>query len=343
LGTRWILKKGGRFTAHAGVFPFTSCVEGRRMRVAGIGGVATDPSDRGQGYMRTLLDFVDKRVRSEGYALSILWGDRWRYNQFGYECAPLQRRFSFSKRFFRFVPAGQTIRPVRPRDVAFLHRLFSRHPFRNLRTLREQRWALDRHLEGYPGRVLVLQEGGRISAYGVFFHERNLKRWGLAEWGGEGKQVMTLIGHFLHAGEVETVTAIFPEKGDLFREASLHCDEMSRGTFGSMVKILDLGKVLKTFEPQLNERYSENPVRQSGEWSLSLEGGRPVTLSAERALSVDTGRAVKNHVMLKPLDAVRLLFGDLPPGGALSDDAATSRFLGDLFPLKWYWWRSDWI
>jgi hypothetical protein len=37
LETKWALKIGGRFAAHVGLFPFTTLVEGRKLKVAGIG------------------------------------------------------------------------------------------------------------------------------------------------------------------------------------------------------------------------------------------------------------------------------------------------------------------
>jgi hypothetical protein len=315
------------------------------MRVAGVGGVATDPSFRGQGFMQDLLEFVDRRNREQGYALSILWGDRWRYNQFGYERALVHNRLVFSRRFFRQPPGGGSVRRMRPSDLPAIHRLFSKHPFRCLRNRSEQRLALARHLEGLEGRVAVRAEGRDVTAYASFFRarDRSPKDWGLAEWGGGDRDVLSLVGHFLHQEGVETVTAAFPEGGTLFREGALLCDEMSRTTLGGMVKILDLGKVLKAFEPQMRERYAADPVRQSGEWSLGLENGEPVALSAEREFRVIPGRAAKNHVTLRPLDATRLLFGDTPPERPLTDDEATVRFLDSLFPLAWYWWRSDWI
>ncbi len=345
LADKWVFKASGRIVAHVGVFPFTCVVEGGRMRVAGIGGVATDPSFRGRGFMQDLLEFVDRRNRDQGYALSILWGDRWRYNQFGYERALVHNRFVFSRRFFRRPPGDGAVRRAAPLDLPVLHRLFSRHPFRCQRDRTGQRLALSRHLEGQEPRILVWEGKRGVAAYAMFFRdrERSPRNWGLAEWGGTEKHVMTLMGYFLHQEGVGAVVASFPEGGNLFREAALQCDEMTRSTLGGMVRILDLGRVLKAFERQMRERYAADPLRQSGEWSLGLEGGAPVTLSAEREFRVFPGRSARNHVTLKPLDATRLLFGDTPPENPLTDDEATARFLDALFPLSWYWWRSDWI
>jgi len=293
--------------------------------------------------MQNLIEFVDRRNRAEGYALSILWGDRWRYNQFGYERALVQNHFVFSRRFFRSAPKGRQARRMVPSDLPMIHRLFQKHPFRNHRVLRDQRLVLQRFVEGHEGRVWVLEEDDTVMAYAFFFRAQEPRIWGLAEWGGEEKGVMALIGHFLQQDGVESIAASFPQGGDLFREAALTCDEMTRTTLSGMIKILDLGKVLKAFEGQMQERYQSDPLRQSGDWCFEMEGCPPVTICAERNLVVFPGRKAKNRIALKPLDATRLLFGDTPPSEPLSNDEATLRFLDFLFPLEWFWWRSDWI
>src|SRR5579859_2243093 len=43
LKLKWVLKSDRRFVSHVGIFPFTAWVEGRPLKVAGIGGVATHP------------------------------------------------------------------------------------------------------------------------------------------------------------------------------------------------------------------------------------------------------------------------------------------------------------
>jgi hypothetical protein len=42
-------------------------------------------------------------------------------------------------------------------------------------------------------------------------------------------------------------------------------------------------------------------------------------------------------------DCARLLFGIGRPSESLRKWPAEMGFLDEIFPLRWYWWRSDWI
>src|SRR5437016_2427040 len=67
LKTKWILKSGGRIASHVGLFPFTAVVEGRKLKVAGIGAVATHPDFRGRGLMKRLMDHVEKEIARQDF------------------------------------------------------------------------------------------------------------------------------------------------------------------------------------------------------------------------------------------------------------------------------------
>jgi len=89
-----IIKDNNRIVSHVGLFPLNVLVGKTILKVGGIGGVATDPDYRGQGLMGELLKFAIDRMEKERYAFSVLWGDRQRYGNFGWEFAG--RRLSFT-------------------------------------------------------------------------------------------------------------------------------------------------------------------------------------------------------------------------------------------------------
>ena len=62
------------------LFPLDLIVGENKIKTGGIGSVATDPEVRGKGYMVKLLNYNIKRMKEEGYALSVLGGDRYRYS-----------------------------------------------------------------------------------------------------------------------------------------------------------------------------------------------------------------------------------------------------------------------
>ncbi len=79
------IRRDGRIVALLGIFPIEWCVGDARLRMAGIGGVATDPNSRGQGFMKQLMTHAVEFIRQEGYDLSYLGGQRQRYAYFGWE------------------------------------------------------------------------------------------------------------------------------------------------------------------------------------------------------------------------------------------------------------------
>ncbi len=60
---------------------------GRPMVCGGIGSVSTGAESRGQGAMSALMNHVTEEMKRRNYPLGILWGDRFRYAPFGFECA----------------------------------------------------------------------------------------------------------------------------------------------------------------------------------------------------------------------------------------------------------------
>lgn len=85
LKNSFIIKDKDRIVSHVGLFPLEVLVGTSVFKVGGIGGVGTDPDYRGHGLMRQLLEFVINKMEKEGYSFSVLWGDRQRYGNFGWE------------------------------------------------------------------------------------------------------------------------------------------------------------------------------------------------------------------------------------------------------------------
>ncbi len=83
----YAIRRGGAIAGVIGLFPITLHMGSSSLRVAGIGGVSTDPQYRGQGLMSNLMSHVLQQIRQEGYDLSWLSGLRHRYRYFGWEKA----------------------------------------------------------------------------------------------------------------------------------------------------------------------------------------------------------------------------------------------------------------
>ena len=97
MGCNYAIKTDGRIRAIVGMFPITLHIGEVAVRVAGIGGVSTHPEHRSSGYMRTLMHHCVDEMKSQGYHLSWLGGQRQRYLYFGYESCGTKCVFTVSK------------------------------------------------------------------------------------------------------------------------------------------------------------------------------------------------------------------------------------------------------
>ena len=93
-----IIKDKDRIVSHVGLFPLDVLAGKGVFKVVGIGGVATDPAYRGQGLMGKLLKYAIDRMQKEEYAFSVLWGDRQRYGNFGWELGGRRLLFTVTSR-----------------------------------------------------------------------------------------------------------------------------------------------------------------------------------------------------------------------------------------------------
>mgnify|MGYP004600644205 CR=1 FL=1 len=81
----YVATEDGRLRAAVGAYPFTMSVCGITLRGVGIGNVASHPYSAGSGYMTRLIDMAIDDMIADGCDLSILGGQRQRYNHFSFE------------------------------------------------------------------------------------------------------------------------------------------------------------------------------------------------------------------------------------------------------------------
>ncbi len=348
LKTKWILKVGGKIVSHVGIFPFTALVEGRKLKVAGIGAVATHPDFRGQGLMKSLMEKIDEEIIRGGYDLSILWGERGLYLPYGYERALFMDQFSFQKKPLEYFAAPEKVRPARDKDLPAIQKLYSNHPSRLLRKTDQTSSAFKRFERKNEKPLWVLEEKGKVAAYALFWRPASFWKpapgpLDLAEWGGGAEDVACLIATVLQNESTDYLTAtVYPGCG-LHLWALENCSNQARVTQSFMVKPLNLLGVLKAFEPQIQQRAKALGLKGQGSLTIQMEEGQDVTLVFGSVLRVAAGKGKGPLVILTQTECSRLLWGAGRPSDFLGDKAKGAELLDVLFPLDWYWWRSDWI
>jgi len=72
---RWALVGAGEVLASAKVYDLAAVLDGRPIRVVGLGAVFTQPAHRGRGCARTLIDRLLERAGGEGADLALLFSE----------------------------------------------------------------------------------------------------------------------------------------------------------------------------------------------------------------------------------------------------------------------------
>ncbi len=103
------IRRAGRLAAVVGLFPITWHFGDTVLRVAGIGGVSTDPELRGQGFMSSLMAHAYECIRDGGYHLSYLGGQRQRYSYYGWEIAGVRSAMIVRDVNLRHTGAGRAV------------------------------------------------------------------------------------------------------------------------------------------------------------------------------------------------------------------------------------------
>ena len=325
---RIILKKDGKIVSHVGIFPLTMIVDDARIKMGGIGGVATLQEYRGKGYMIKLMNYSIEKMKRDGYPISILWGDRQRYGHFGYETVGKLAVFSISLRSLKA--------ESKPKEVEFevydndLNKVIENHEKEPIRIERSKRdYSL---LFDIPYLMTFL---GNESYISYMHYDPRV----IIEYGGEPNKLISLIYSFLKAFNIEfgissiEVQAPYYSYDTFYKLRSVCSDWSIRPE--AMVKILSLSKLFKEYKPLLEEKELKL------EFSLeNRDSGEAVRVTIEReSVEVEENRKSNLHLALNERDLVKLIFDGVEEVGL----SGKYSILSSVFPLPLHVWELDHI
>ncbi|WMT41817.1 GNAT family N-acetyltransferase [Paenibacillus sp. D2_2] len=92
----YMVKEDGKIKAMVCVLPVTCNVAGVELKVGCVGTVSVHPRSRGKGYMQKLMNMAVEDMKSQGFSMSVLGGQRQRYEFFGYEPAGIKFEFTLT-------------------------------------------------------------------------------------------------------------------------------------------------------------------------------------------------------------------------------------------------------
>ncbi|MBQ2990134.1 MAG: GNAT family N-acetyltransferase [Clostridia bacterium] len=81
----FVVREEGRIAATVLAYPVVMHMGGVQLTTLGVGSVSTHPAARGRGYMKALMDAVDRKAAELGADFAVLGGLRQRYAYFGYD------------------------------------------------------------------------------------------------------------------------------------------------------------------------------------------------------------------------------------------------------------------
>jgi len=331
-----VLKLDDKIVSHVGIFPLTMVVGKAKVNIGGIGAVATLQEYRGRGFMTKLMKAAIRKMKADGYSLSILWGDRQRYGHFGYETVGRLTLFRVSLRSLK-VEAKVSETPFERfyGEDELLSKIIQAHEREPIRILRSRRtYEL---LFNIPYLMTYVSDEG---AYISYMRERTPQR--VIEYGGSGEGVVSLIYSILKAfnrefgtSSVEVMTPYYPY--NTFLKLRKVCCSLTTIP-EAMVKILDLVKLFKEYSPYLegiSEKLRLDVVFEIKETSskakLTLDHGQ---------VSVEAGGSADLVVSLEERDMAKLIF-DGPETTSLP--SSKRALLKTFLPLPLHVWPLDHI
>ncbi len=153
------------------LLPLEVWVQGKKMAMGGVAGVATWPEARRQGCVGRLLSHALETMRNEGQSLSMLHPFSFSfYRKYGYELTIERKKYAIPTRLLpsRKETPGEVRRMAKP-DVAVLDAIYSTYASRyNGMLARSADWWTERALHKEGAAVVYFNEEGSPEGY-VFY------------------------------------------------------------------------------------------------------------------------------------------------------------------------------
>lgn len=331
----FVMVENGRLCSIVGLFPITIQTDEAILKVGGIGGVCTIPECRGRGLMSTQLNNVIQVMRKEGYDVSVLGGDRYRYGNYGWENWGRNYNFHLSARRVTDRPAtGVKISKLQPGDGA-LPKIKKAQAGLRCRTIRSH---------PYWTRLFertLLQAWTAIGPDGTFGYaiaSRKGENREVHEFAGDPARVDDIMLHLLRDEGCNSLSVSHPAWNSPYLPRLIQrASGWSVGGLG-MMRIINLRSVLEKYMPHIEREAREKSVRGSVAITWT-DTGDAFALNIGRQCGLSRPRKGDRPLVLDTRQAVRLLFGTLPPEHAV--DLTPAPFLARIFPLPFWFSRTD--
>ncbi len=292
-----IIEKDGKICSLVRIFPITTIQNGIEVKFGGIGSVSTSFEERGKGYMTILLNEAIKKMEKDGYPLSILWGDRHRYINFGYEIGGKTVILTITKRGLEKMKVSPscTKRYLGEKEILL----------KVIEIYNKKKYRIDRDLEYFSliykklNTALYYSEEGNRFGYVVIDTQNTDTR--VYEFGGDINLILGILKYLSERFGKNSFILEFPNFEEIPEEilkASSYWNIVPTG----MIKIISLRKTIETFKQLI-----EKEMEEGEDILFEIEGKERVGIKKEKG-KIEFTEESKNIIKLKESDMVRLFF-----------------------------------
>ncbi len=248
-----VIEADGKIVSHVGAYPMEIVVGPARIPTGGIGGVATLPEYRGRGYMSRLMEETVREMKSRGWSLSVLWGDRQRYGTFGYETCGLKYSVALNRRSLERTGVEPVeVREVDPADSATVEHI---RRFHGLLPCSVERPRLELTLQRYGVRTFLADDGYLISR-----REMSGDLQAVEVVSESGREAGIVLGALNWTFGYSASVSLGPDEGERSRRILAACNYWTCGPQG-MFRIVDWPLLLEHLRPLLQQRAAELAVQ----------------------------------------------------------------------------------
>jgi len=254
---------GDRIVTHFGVFGYQMRIGRARVRVGGVGGVATDGEFRKRGYMAATAAAALAAMREAGYHLTILFGIGNFYHRFGYVRAWAETDFYVKTADLPQERPALRARRFAPRPRADIERLYNRFHATTTGTA-----VRPTYRKGYPFWVkpqdgyLWRDANGELAGYVMV--ARRGHQLQCHEYCGDAEQALRVLSAIARRHACDTVhfrtLPYFSDLARLLRQGSCRAETRYRWSGGAMIQVLNLRSTLAAMEVELSHRLRNSPI-----------------------------------------------------------------------------------
>lgn len=320
--------KEGKLIAEVCVLPQDLKVGDCPLKSNYLGTVSVHPQHRGRGHMKALMNLCIDEMQGK-YDLSVLGGQRQRYEYFGYTYGGVQWEYNINIHNIR-----HTLKDVDSSGISFADLIDLKNGVEHAVKLNEDRIVnicrplelIDRIVVSYNQAAIAVLHGGECIGY-ILTGNKNaeISEFALNSYADTKRVLKAFFEHF----GVDTTTVVLPEYETALHKELSDFAESYKTIPCCMFNIFDFANVIKAFLTVKNQ-YQKLSY---GTVSVIMDG-QPVTIIVD-----ENGVRVENTAgeaapVLNKMDAQKLI---LTPFGRYMDiDIPT-----DWFPLPLFWYVVD--